>query len=288
MANGMYKKIVDILEHIGHNSPTVFPKYFYLRDRTNPLVCIIDADMINSLPIEICRYSNHDEFYLQINANDKTVMFYAFDIKDYTTGDVKNEATGALDWEKVENQIYSFLVMHLQSLSSAPQPYTLIADGIHSSIAPVPHTRYQGPMPYGKTQSHRQDAHDHEEYDYSGIHRGTSSGFNSDYKERSAFTDKLEDFIKGSKTSAANDFIAEQIAIMVKDEKTDLIDSILRNIWFDRLNVSTMMSLLAHTRTLKGPGRNEFLEKFRKHISKIKPKRADEILQKVEADGQSI
>jgi hypothetical protein len=286
MANGNYQQIVKFLEHIDAHKPKVFPKYYYPKGE---LICVINADKMFDLPAKLAKYKQHDEFYIQFNANDKTVLFYAFDIREFTTGEWCNEEVGGIDWDEIEHSFLRFLSMNLRDLSTSSNPYTDIMEASGDSCPivsgksekpAVSRTPNYGPHlnqgTWGNHYGHSRGRYRHTENVYSG---GSET-----FKERSAFTDKLEVIMREHKTSAASDFIVESMRKFIDDKKFDLIDAMLRFMFTDKMNITTMKTMLVCTRECGNlKGRQEFMDKFKLRISKLKPKLAEVVMRDVNA-----
>jgi hypothetical protein len=282
MAAGDYTQIVKFLEHIGSHRPKKFPKFFYYK---SDLVCLVLANKMFDLPIVLNRYKNHDHLFIQFDANEKTALFYAFDIREYTTGEHCNEEHGAIDWNTIENSFMRFLNMNLKELSSSSMPYSDVAGttGKTSTVKTESQKTY-GPTPapmyehvYGHHRGYRRYAAHGQQSNY-------GYNFNSDtYKQRCAFTDKLEAYSKEYKTSAATEFISVEMSKLIEDKNYDVIDAIFRYVFIDKMNLLTMRAMLSSTSSLtKSRGRDEFLEKFKTYVNKVKPSMANGILKGIE------
>jgi hypothetical protein len=239
---------------------------------------IVDGNKIKMLPIEYSKYYNRDEFYICVDPDQKKIIYYAFDVVNYTSNEHTNDSLGYFDWDKVSNQVYAFLTLHLKELTTSSTPYHDVVEkkGGSTSSGSQAMTRY------------RSDS------DFPNAGRGfgertttttTSSSYSfSSYKERDAFCTKITDYLKENKTSIAIDHINNHIKKMCEEKKFDDLDYILRWITFDKLNIPTMIAFLDTTRgadhLLKE--RKDFYGKVKGHLMKIKPTLAGHILRNLE------
>ena len=234
-------------------------KYFSFDDGR---AFFVDGNKIKMLPPEYAKYYNHDEFYLKIEPDVKKIMYYAFNVDSYQSTENIDEDLGYFDWDKVSEQIYTFLTLHLKELSTSSTPLVDISEKKEST-----------PSSYSSS---------HPTYDTSRSYSDTT--YYAAYKERDAFCNKLTDLLKASKTSIAVDHISNNIKKMCEDKKFDDLDMLLRWITFDKLNVPAMIALLNATRgadhLLKE--RKEFFGKVKTYLMKIKPARAEFLLRDLE------
>jgi len=245
---------------------------------------IVDGNRIKMLPTEYAKFYQRDEFYISVDPDAKKVIYYAFDVENYTSDEHVNDSLGFFEWDKVSEQILTFLSLHLKELTTSTTPYTDIAEKKTStSSSSSSHSRGTEAM----ARCHNSD------YPYSGS-TGTYSGvgsssttrynYSNSYKEREVFNSKLTDLMKECKTAAAIDHIKENISKMCEEKKFENVDDILRWITFDKLNIPIMLTFLDLTRgadhILKQ--RKEFYDKVKNHLMKIKPARAGHILRNME------
>lgn len=253
-----YNKIHDFLDKIKVH-PKRDVKYFFIDDGKK---FIVMGDKLKSLPLTYHAYYTKDEFYIHVDAINKTIQYYAFDIKDYNSGERINEATGTMPWSKeIEECIYNFFALNIKELSSSTFPYSGAGNyqqpPYHSNALPP----YKPPMWQNES--------------YSGY--GSST-----YKDREAFCDKINDLLKQCKTAQATDYIIDNLNKMKEDKKLTTIDDILRLISFDKLNIATMLTILETTKSIEGlKDRGFFFDKVKTHLVKLKQSRVDMVLKRV-------
>jgi hypothetical protein len=303
-AEGNYLRITKFLRYITQFPIATFPTYFINKDEC---VCIVRADRLSSLPTTVSKYTQCDEFWIQFDADNKIATYYAFDIKDYTSGEIENEQRGEIGWDKIETQFFHFLATNLKELTCSSQPYSdLGGDNIKqlpgsSILAPTaycPIPRNEDPDSHWRNENwghgdyHRRGAHTASQAPFYGPHHNPTPVYShEEYKERSAFTDKVEGYAKQHQTSLAIDFIHKSVPELVRDNKQALLDSILRFILIDRLNLPIMASLIEATKGLdKSRGREEFIEKYKAYIGKIRTKNvmANKFLARIETDAKAV
>lgn len=256
-----YNKIHNFIDLIKQN-PKKDVNYFFFDENKK---FIVSGHKLKSLPAPHCAYYANEEFYVQVDVINRRVQFYAFDIKDYITGERINETTGIMEWcKEIEDSIYNFLVLNIKELSNATYPYSGVSENkpkATQSYAPYVHKPYEPPT-------------------YNSY--GSNSYGSPAYKEREAFLDKVNDFIKNNKTAQATDYIFDNLNKMNEEKKTTMIDDILRLIVFDKLNIPIMVSILEATKSINGlKDRGLFLGKVKSHLQKLKPSRVDMILKRV-------
>lgn len=223
---------------------------------------IVDGKKIKLLPTEYSKHNTKDEFYISVNPDLKKVIFYSCMIVDYTTEEKTDEELGHFEWDKVQNQILGFIVLHLSDLSTSSTPYKdseKINGGCGFSTS---HTPANQPYPPYTPPTYNNDY--------------TSK----DYKDRTAITDKLIDLLKANKTSLAIDHITTSIAGMCENKKFDSLDCLLKYIALDRLTIPAMLAILDATRgadhILKD--RKEFFFKVKNHLAKVRSSKIDNLL----------
>jgi hypothetical protein len=256
-----YNKIHDFLNLIRQN-PKNEVNYFFL-DEENKF--IVFGEKLKSLPVPHNKYYEKEQFYIHIDLPNKRVQFYAFDIKDYMSGERINEVGGTMSWSKeIEDSIYNFFVLNMKELSNATYPYSSLND--NKQIKPM-----QSYAPYDKTYDKTYQTHTY----------GTPYGSQA-YKEREAFIDKVGDLLKTNKTSQTIDYISTTINKWSEEKKLTIIDDVLRLLNFDKLNIPAMVSVLEATKGIEGlKDRTFFYGKVREHIVKLKPNRVDMVLKRV-------
>jgi hypothetical protein len=260
-----YQKILNYISFIEQN-PNKTVKYFTF---DNGKKFIIDGNKLKLLPLVYGTHCSKDEFWVHVNPSDKQVMFYSYDIEDYSTGRHIREEQGFFEWDKVEDSIYNFIVLNIEELATSPMPHSKIVD---------PKASYSGTPPV-HSNSHT-NTYVPPVYNNNGFnHYGSPA-----YKAREAFFDKIIALLKENHTSSAMDFISDTIDGMCKEKRFEELDTWLRMINFDKLNVPTMLGIL---RTTRGADhvlreRKEFFDKVKNYITRIKPARALVILKDLE------
>jgi hypothetical protein len=247
-------------------------KYFHLDIDTNKF--IVDGKLLKLLPLRYNSFSRKDEFYIQVDVDKEEVLYYAFDLENYLTSQRANEVEGKMEWAEMEMSIHNFFIMHIKELSNAAAPHIEAMGEDNTAIRPVNRPNYETQTSYpGST--------------YTPPSNYGSFGYNSPaYKEREAFYDKLNSFLKESKTSKAIDHIFVSIDKMCQDKKFEELDSLLRMINFDKLNVPAMLTILDTTKQADQQlkARKEFFEKVKTYVGKIKPARAAQVLRNLESN----
>lgn len=238
---------------------------------------ILDGKRLKLLPSKYSYLPQKDDFYLCIDPLAKKVLFYAYDITYEVGGNEPtriNEEEGEIPWNDVEDNIYSFFVSNSYNLTTAISPHNSSSSStpIHNKWPVTPHHSHRG----------------HDDWDnYGEIYNRNNYGggefaYGTDkYKQKEAFCDKLYGFVKNNQTSLATDFVKEAIEQMEKDGKTDIVNHILGNITFDKLDIPVMLELLSVTQPneTKLKSRKDFFDKVQTHVQKIKPNKAQSLLQ---------
>lgn len=243
-------------------------KYFYFEDDSSKFV--VDGNKLRLLPIEYHNLYNKDEFYVQVSPLEKKICYYAFDVEAFGNSKKINEKQGFMDWDQLETCIYNFFALNIKELSNSMTPHVEVSksrpETVHSSS-------------FSSESSNSSPNHNGYGNNYG------SSYYGATYKEREAFYDKLWAFIKDNKTTMAMDHIGDHIQKMCDENKFDDLDSLIRMISFDKLNVPTMLGILNATQdvnhTLKA--RPDFYSKVKTHIAKVKPTRVGIMLRKFES-----
>jgi hypothetical protein len=279
-------KIIGYIDYIQKHPKEL--KYFSFDEGRK---FIVDGNKIKMLPTEYAKYYQKDEFYISVDPDKRKVIYYAFDVEDYTTNKHKDESLGFFEWDKVSEQIFSFLTLHLKELTTATTPYS---DIVEKKTGTTTSSSSHGSQAMSHYDARRFDS-DYPTSGFSGGHnhnRGfdnsrsssSTSNWNNSYREREAFCNKVTDLCKDCKTSLAIDHINTQVKKLCEEKKFEDLDNILRWITFDKLNIPTMIALLDTTRgadhILKE--RKEFFGKVKTHLMKIKPARAEHILRNTE------
>lgn len=282
--NENQEKIINYIDFIKKHPREL--KYFSFDEGRK---FIVDGNKIKMLPTEYAKYYNKDEFYISVDPDKQKVIYYAFDVEDYTSNKHKDEHLGYFEWDKVSEQIYAFLTLHLKELTTSSTPYTDITEkkgGSTTSHGSQAMTRYQSDPRHNSDYPNMGSGFSGGRGTTpSGVYSGVgSSNYSTNYREREAFCNKITDLLKEYKTSVAIDAINSHVKKMCEDKKFDDLDSILRWITFDKLNIPTMIALLDTTRgadhLLKE--RKDFFGKVKTHLTKINPARAEFILRNME------
>lgn len=264
-------------------------KWFFL-DADKQRVFVVSGHRLKLLPLEYAKYYKNEEFFVQVNPDEKKVMYYAWD-EQFVAGKGAEEHTntseGFMDWDKVEDSICAFLTHNLKDLTTSSTPF---AD---MDKKPAPYSE-MGKVPTSEPLStYRRDTNVSSIKDWRDNGSGYSYykpdyGYNSaEYKEKDAFVNTLTSYIKEGKTTTAIDFISTKFDQLNTDKRFDMIDSILTSISFsfDKLNIQMMITLLRKTREAEPElkRRKEFTEKVKTHLTKISAVRAAHIVDEIEA-----
>jgi hypothetical protein len=271
MSEDRQAKIIGYIDYIKKN----FREQRYFAFDTGRKF-IVDGKKIKMLPTEYAKLNSKNEFYINVDPDAKKVIYYAFDLESLTDKEKTNEELGNFEWDKVVEQIYSFITLHLKELTTANTPYLDMDNGGKSSSSDWS----SRPTSVPSSESWRNPTR---QYDTSSSYN--SSSYNSSsYKEREAFSGKVMDLLKECKTSSAIDFVSNTLAKMCEDKKFDDIDLVLRWLTFDKLNIPVMLAILSTTRgadhILKE--RKEFYGKVKTHLTKIRPAKAEYFLRDLE------
>jgi len=259
-----YDRILNYIKII-QRKPKKDVKFFYFDEG---IKFIVDGNRLKLLPLEYHKHYSKDEFYVHVNPSEKRIMFYAYDIMNYTEEKHVNEEEGYMNWEALEDCIYNFFVLNVNDLADTTTPYVDVQD----------------PSPVKKRISTYSPAtYTHSEY--GGYSHVSPHGYETPaYKEREAFQDKLWDLLKNNKSSQAMDHISAQIKKMRDEKKFEEMDVLFKMIAFDKLSIPAMLGMLETTVGIDSQvkGRKEFFDKVKTHITKVKPSRAGKILRKLE------
>lgn len=230
--------------------------FFFFQEEDD--IFIVDGNRVKLLPPKYERFKNYAEFFIRVDLKKRIVMFSAWDIKDWTAGELENEVDSFMEWDEVEKAIRSFFDRELENLTESTTPY---ADSHRDHVFP---------------QQRFEDYSAHRSSFYGNSYTAPS------YKEREAFFDRIKACVIDNRTPHAIDFVNEEIAKLVEAKKFDDIDSILRFIAFEKLNVPLMLTFLKATQPHSASiqARAAFLDKVRVYIGKAKP-----VFAKVLLDG---
>lgn len=272
MEETKYQRILKYVDLI-FNKNKKNAKFFYFDDETKKF--IVDGNRFKFLPFDYHKFYIKDEFYIHVNVHEKKVMYYAYDIKNYVDGEHVNEEQGFMEWNDVEDCIYNFFVVNVKDLADTTTPYLdVIAPSKQlGSSAPPAHN-------YGSHHNGHNNYSSHNN-NYSAHSYGTPA-----YKEREAFYDKLWALLKENKTSHAIDHIATSLNQMCDDKKFEELNTLIRMISFDKLNIPAMVGILTVTSKSEDliSARKDFFDKVKTHLVKtqIKPERMSLVLHDLE------
>lgn len=258
-------KILNYLAMI-KKSPSKGVRYFFIENEGHAF--IVNGAKLSLLPNNLNRLKDKDEFWLHIDADNKKVLYYAYDIASYFTGEDVNSEQGEYSWSELENSIYSFLVVNLDDLTKTVFPHSVVDDKLPGDTQKrVSETVCQKPSIANN-------------YGYnSTTNAGNHNYFGStEYKAREAFFDKMDALRKSNKTSAAFDYAIESIEILCNENRLVELDRWLDLINLDKLNAMTMLCILRKTKGIEIKSRDQFLSKVSAHIAKIRPARAAGLL----------
>jgi hypothetical protein len=258
-----FDKIKNYLAMI-KRSPSRGIKYFFLDSGENQF--IVNGDKLMLLPLELAKLKSKDEFWLHVDATEKVILYYAYDIEDYETAKEANEERGNYPWDKVESSIYNFLTINIEELTKTLYPHTNVKNPITDTQTRISETVKPSIA---------------NNYNYQSPYNHTYVG-SPEYKAREAFYDKMESLRKSNHTSAALDYASATITTMCNDKRLPELDRWIDLISLEKLNVITMLGILRYTKDIEIKSRNTFLTKVAAYITKIKPSRAAALLKSVE------
>jgi hypothetical protein len=234
---------------------------------------IVSGDRLKLMPLEYDKFRSKDGFWVHVDIDIKTVMYYAFDIEDYTTGKHINDEEGFFDWDKVEEPIYNFLVLNIDDLATLKINHGKALSTTTEQFCEIP--RRSSISDYTKPiNAYTPPAYTPPNYNSHNYYGSP------EYKAREAFYDKLNAFLKQNNTVYAIDFINENIETMCKEKKFSEIDTWLNFMVFDKLNVPAMLGILRATNNIDNvlKNRKDFFEKVQRFLIKIKPGLVDNLL----------
>jgi hypothetical protein len=237
-------------------------KYFFF-DEDNKFV--VDGNKLRMLPLCYHKYYTRHEFYVYVNAKEKKAQYYAFDRMSIISGERINEASGIIPWDKeVEDSIYSFFISNIRELTSETYSYSDAGNVSGARTYPPTQPNNQGFMGGG--------------YNYNSY-----ASYGSDaYKERESVLERLRNLQKVNFTTKTVDYISETFAQMRQENKTSIIDDVLRNITIDKMDIVVMVELLNSTKNIEGGKEWEpFCKKVKDHIMKVNPRRAEMIFKTI-------
>ena len=270
-----YQRILNFIELI-QRKPKKDVKFFFF-DKGK--IFIVDGKMVKLLPLEYQKLASKDEFYLHINPEEKKIMYWAYNIKDFIEAKPIETEEGYIEWDKAENPIYNFFVTNIKKLSESSMPYSEVSGTKTSS----PVSGYVNKDHNAGDSFMSGSTNKGSSYSGSSNYNSSYSDWNSaSYKEREAFFDKLKSLIKENRTTFAIDLIDDQIGKMKAENRFDDINTIFNRIWMESLSTSTMIELLRVTAGDDGKikERKGFYEKVKIHLGKmnIKPERQNKVL----------
>lgn len=264
--SSVYQRILNYIDLI-HRKPRPGSGYFYFDEGKK---FIIDGNKLKLIPTEFNHLLKKDEFYVHIDPVCKKIMYYAYDIEDYYSGQHTNEEEGFIDWDKFEDPIYNFLAYNIKELTESITPYHDVSE---------PNKTTQPTTSAHNTPTHTQ--HNHFGSHYSSAYQPSPFSYGTDaYKAREAFYDRLWDLLKGNKTSIAMDHIKAHFSKMFNEKKFEELDYLLKIIPFDKLNTMTMLGMLDATKEFSDnlKERQDFFNRVKTHITKLKPGRVEFVL----------
>lgn len=272
-------KVIKYLEYIKTNPPKSFPKYFHLETEDNDKF-IIDAKKLKLLPIDLTKYSGHDEFFIQIDIKTKLVFYYAFDIANHFTNEFENETHGLIELEKVENSIRNFIIQNIKELCGSDTPATDLSLLTNNTANTTPSGARIIPSSNSSPEEKKYIQPGYPNYSHQSNYNNWQ--YNAAlFKERDAFNDKMTIFNKEYKTSLAIDFIKSSFVKMNEDKNYELIDAILKYSTdkVDKLNIPIMIEFLKNTKEVNEhlKDRVDFLTKVKKYITRFKPSFVEKI-----------
>jgi hypothetical protein len=250
-------------------SPSKGVRYFFMEP--DGLQFIVSGDKLNLLPNNLQRLKLKDEFWLHIDADNKKVLYYAYDIGSYAMAEDANTEAGEYSWDELEQVIYGFLVVNLDDLTRTAFPHTVSGgtSALPDAHKRVSETTYQKPS----------IANDYGRGAFGGVSSSSHNYFGTpEYKAREAFFDKMEALRKQNRTSAALDYATTAIDELCKENRLSELDRWLDLINLDKLNTITMLGILRQTKGIEIKSRGSFLTKVSNHLTKIKPSRAANLL----------
>ena len=269
----LYDKIVSAAKYI-HKHCNTDLKWFFTIDENQ---FGMDAKKVNNFPLEFAKSSIQDECWLFVDLATRDISFTAYDVKSYITKEKTNSTEGNIAWGSFEKEIYQFLLNNLKELCNTPMPYKdLFSDPENKDVFPSANRcagieKYDAPkvrVPVPSTTTSYNYNRNENVYDHSA------------YKRREDFYDGVYDLVKKNHTSSAVDFLEEKIASFAKKEKWEDLNIILKNITFDKLNITTMIEMLSITKVYeeKLTSRAEFLDKVEKYLHKFSPEKTGNLI----------
>jgi hypothetical protein len=261
------EKIRQYVEIIA-KKPRIGVSYFLLlEDKT----FILNGMKLTMLPLEYSHLSKLEEFVVFVNPNTKKVLYYAYDIEDIVDHTRCNEVEGEMAWDRVEPNIYNFLVKNVKELTTDQFPHYQTVRGTDTT------TKYHS--------ASDDDDVNNDYYGWMNSRANNTPDWNAAYKEREAFYDKIAALMKSGKVSSAVDFVADEVLRMCKDGKFESLDTILRLIDFGKITIPVMFSILEAAKDHKGQLKeyNEYIGRIKTHLSKFQPKKVETLMLELDA-----
>lgn len=273
MDTANYMRMMNFVSLI-QKKPKKNIKYFYFDDGKK---FIVDGKKLKLLPMKLQHLNEKDNFYIHTDPLKKVAMYYAYNIPNITSGEPENEEEGYIDWADIETCLYNFFVFNIKELADTTTPYNDIQkDPSADNTSEEKKSSSSEPSYMNPTISEKKYSQDDSYYSSYSLY-GTAA-----YKEREAFFDKINASIKEGRTTSAIDYVIEHFEKMTNDKKFDEVDTLLRLINFDKLNVPTMLEILNATAIIENKlkERSIFFNKVKNHILKLKPNKIDNMLKK--------
>lgn len=267
MNSSNYQRILNFVDVI-HKNPKKNIKYFYFDENKK---FIVDGKKIKLLPLKYQRLIEKDSFHIHANPVERICMYYAYNNSKLAIDSQEDEEEGFIPWSEIEGNFYSFFVINIKELADTATPYSTDKSTADKPEVVSSTHSYKNPTSSTEVSKTYEQA-----YQYSGSYSSSS------YKEREAFYDKINDFIKNGRTTSAIDFVAEHFNKMMQEKKFEDLDTLIRLISFEKINIPTMFEILAATTLVNDSlkERQTFFNKVKNHILKIKPSQADNIMRK--------
>jgi hypothetical protein len=255
-----FEKILNHLAMI-KKAPSKGVRYFFMENDGHSF--IVNGDKLHLLPTNLEKLKLKDEFWLHFDADNKKVLYYAYDIGSYTTGEDVNEEQGEYSWDELEKQVHSFLTVNLDDLTKIQFPHSHTVENktpeTHKRVSETTYSKPSIANNYGAT------------HNYGGNHNYFGS---PEYKAREAFFDKMDALRKSNQTSAALDYLTNSIETLRNENRLNELDRWIDMINLDKLNTMTMLGILRQTKGVDLKSRGQFLTKVGVHLTKVKPSRA--------------
>ena len=287
--------IKDYIDYIKRSPKEM--KWFFI-DNKHPRAFVMSGHRLKLLPLEYAKYYNSEEFYVHVNVDNQDVMYCAWDesfVAHIGGEEHTNQSEGHMDWHKVEDTICNFLTTNMKELTTATTPFADMAKlrTPYSEMGKIPGTgdgeisdrsNYRpmhGPMQHRTVDRAPTEKTDNVYYSY----KPDFAYGSAEYKERDAFVNQITSFMKDGKTTSAIESISDTFEHLNNEKRFTMMDSILTNLTFDKLNIPTIIALLRKTREadVDLKKRKDFSEKVKTHLVKIRATRASAIVAEIES-----